>query len=403
MGFLNYCLSLAFSLFAVGLWIRFARRQSAATAAGFIGVIVLMLFTHPIPLLIVLAFVWSHIGLLLLQPYFSRDGRRSLASTFRESYREVLLAAMSSCSIAYVFLFVSTKKTGENLHHPFIQRGMIKDYFLLHPLVLTYGTLGARLYRLCLYVMIVAAFAMAFKGVRKRLRERSIRTTDLLVIGSGFLAVIYPFLPRSINGSDFFADRLVLYIFLFAIAGAAWDFKTDMRRESLVAGALALVTVLSIVVDDGQIRPTANTLMQIETDQLKPPGTRGIFIAAPVLPLERPITFDPYLWSASRYFRRANIIMLNAPWLDLPILPVGPASRLLTNMFPASILNYPDRFVGQILKHQEVRDLLSPKMDFLMFVGYTDRDPTVVDNVLKRTWAHPWNCSRTGWYSICTN
>ena len=95
--------------------------------------------------------------------------------------------------------------------------------------------------------------------------------------------------------------------------------------------------------------------------------------------------------------------MLNAPWLDLPILPVGPAGKLFANLFPARILNYPDRFVGGLLKSQQVRDSVTPMMDFMIFTGYTSRDPKVVDNVLKQTWTHPWNCHRTGWYSVCSN
>ena len=317
MGFVNYALSLAFSLFAFACWIRATKSQQLSSFIVFLLLTVLILFTHPVPLLLVVAFIWFDTAISFGQQYVTQRDSREHLSLLVAHYRMQLIAAfLATCTLGYIALFVNGKTTSENLQHRWIQGGMIRDFLRLHPLVMTWGTLGASAYRLYLYALLATAFLVGFRGFRERMSSRTLSASDLMLAGAAFGTVFCPLLPRSINGSDFFADRLVLYIWLLALAGAAAVVVLGKFGKIVLAGIVTLVSILSLVVIDQQVRPAAKLLMAIEEDETPSYGNKGIFIDAPIAPGDEKLTFDPYFWSSARYFRRSNTIMLNPPWLD---------------------------------------------------------------------------------------
>ncbi len=54
MGFVNFCLSFSFVFWALGLWLRFAGRMAYGARMGFVLLAILTMFTHPVPLLLLL-------------------------------------------------------------------------------------------------------------------------------------------------------------------------------------------------------------------------------------------------------------------------------------------------------------------------------------------------------------
>lgn len=402
MGFMNYSLSLAFSLVAIAIWLRASQANATVRYVLFFLTLVLILFTHPVPLFIVIAFIGSHTALGLWRRHIAKRSGLELSSLHGSS-KQVITALLSCGLLIYVFAFVSGKKTAENLHHQLIQRGMLRDFFHLRPLMMIWGSWGALMYRTMLFVLLAGALYIGLRGLLFRLKRWEIDAPDLMVVGAACLLALFPFIPRSINGSDFFADRLVIYIWLFAIAGASAYITPGLRSEKSLIVVVVCTVLLTVWSDDRQVRSAAQKLMQMERVDQPTAGSRGIFIYAPIEPGSERLTFGAYQWAAARYFRRTETVLLNAPWLDLPILPLAPTNKLFTNLFAASLINRPDFFSGELLRSQKARDLVGGASDFILFVGYSDRDPKVVDNLLKQRWQSSWNCIRTGWYSVCTH
>ena len=407
MGFHNYCLALAFSFVSMTLWFRGARTNNNLFRAAFLISCVLMLFTHPVPLFMTLAVVVGELVLRIGKLYFSEGRSLGAVLATRSLRTDLMSAGLAFCSVAYIALFVSGSRTAENLHHKLIQGRMLLDFVKARPLILVFGNTWARLYRLFLFAALGCCLGVAFSSLRKRLcrmRFSGLQPSDVFVIAATLLLVLYPVIPRSVNGSDFFADRLVIYIWTFAIAGAAANVELRFEQKKIVERIASVVAIAVLAFSDKEFRLAAHNLERIEQAKLPSHGKRGMFINGPVGPSIALMNFDPYFWSSARYFRRTDSVMLNAPWLDLSILPVAPKNRLLANLFPPNILNRPDIFAETLLSSGKARDLINPELDFIIFVGYSSvRDPNSKHDLLKERWGRTWECQRDQWYAICSS
>jgi len=406
MGFHNYCLSLALSFLSIALWFRATANDRTSYRIAFLLSCLVMLFTHPVPLFMTLAVIGGDLLLRVAKLYVAPQEASSGLISDSSIRRDLLFAFLAFCSVGYIVVFVSGSRTAEDLHHKFIQGRMLLDFVKARPLIIVFGNLWARLYRIFLFALLGCSFWVIFRNVKERWSVSGIRGLkghDVLSLGAACILFLYPLIPRSINGSDFFADRLVIYVWMFAIAAAAASLKLSPKQLRILAGVAAVLAVGVLAYSDGEIRSTAHNLEKIEHPNIMPPGYRGIYIDAPNRPASFFLNFDPYVWSSARYFRVTKSVMLNAPWLDLSILPVAPANKLFTNLFPPKVVNYPDTFAELLLKSQRARDAVRPDLDFIIFVGYNGRDPNAVNNILKRPWSRTWNCRRDQWYSICAS
>jgi hypothetical protein len=406
MGFHNYCLSLALSFLAIAFWFRAAATDRVAYRLGFLLICLVMLFTHPVPLFMTLAVVAGDMLLRMVKLFYAAKG--SVTSIWADAAlrRDLICAALAFCSVAYIAIFVSGSRTSEDLHHKFIQGRMLLDFVKAKPLILVFGNIGSRLYRIFLFALLGASLWVIYRSLRRRLSSAGftgLRSLDVLSVGAASILFLYPFIPRSINGSDFFADRLVIYVWMFAIAGASAGLTLRPAHLRLLTGVATIVAVGVLAFSDKELRTAAHNLEKIEHPTIMPPGHRGIYIDAPVEPATFFLNFSPYIWSSARYFRVTGSVMLNAPWLDLSILPLAPVNRLFTNLFQPKVVNYPDTFAELLLKSQRARDMIKSDLDFIIFVGYSGHDPNTVDNILKRRWSRTWDCRRDQWYAICSS
>lgn len=392
MGFHNYCLSVSMAVGAMGFWLAATKRRAWHLWVAFLSLIVLMLFTHPVPLFMVLAFV---AGELVVRAF--RERRRTLA-VMRV---DVGVAAASYCTLAYIALFVSGQRSVENLHEHYPRRAMLHDFIRLKPLSMTANTLGSQIYRLALYALLAGAIVVALRGVRRRWKMREPHVSDLLLAASLGLGMLMPLLPRSMNGSDFFSDRLMLFVWIFALAAAAARLctKIAVRKALVVAGFVFSLASLSLA--ERWVRPTAEKLMAIETGPIAAQNQRGIFVDSPALPEATNLTFDPFNWAGARYFRRSNSIMLNSPWLDLPILPLAPKGDLFANLFPPRLNNYPQRFRSVLLETPAQRDRIAPLLDVVVPIGFAAPGSEQLDPMMTATWPREWQCRSNAWYFVC--
>jgi hypothetical protein len=126
-----------------------------------------------------------------------------------------------------------------------------------------------------------------------------------------------------------------------------------------------------------------------------------MFVDSPVLPEATNLTFDPYNWVAARYFRRANAVMLNSPWVDLPILPIEPRGKLFANLFSPYYNNYPQRFRAMLLEAPRERERIGPLIEFILPIGWPKAGSKKLDPLLKASWPEAWACEEREWFSIC--
>jgi hypothetical protein len=398
MGFHNYCLSLGFGLWALGIWFRAARSDNRALYLLFLLVIVLILFTHPVPLLFVLAIVAADVFIRLGQDAFFRaEPARQLLVGHRW---RILFAALAFSSLTYVAHFVNRSNTAKNLTEHFSRAEVASSLIRLDSLWFATGAMS-QLYRVALYASLLLSLYFAFHHLRHSWKNRELDASAVLLLCALAMIVVVPLLPRDMNGSEHFSDRLVICIWIAVIAAASSGPAFRPRLSNIVAISAALLALFAIGLADHLIRPVANRLSLIEQVPVKP-HRLGILLDAPIREHDPYLTFDPYArWAGARYFRRSNAVLLNSPWLDLPILPLGLRPNPLTDRFSPFELTVTPSFHQHLLASPADRQAVLSAIDLIVFVGRPQPRPSAPDPLLANDSAHRWRCTQNVWYFVC--
>ena len=398
MGFHNYGLSLGLSLFAISFWVRARTRDSNRARVAFVCLTFSMLFTHPVPLLMTL--LVSGMDLALGTSMALRSGETAALFRTRRQRADLLTLCAGSLPLAYIALFVSGTRTAQDLH--VLQLGMLRDLLIGRPLLLVEGTAGSLVYLLILFVLAAIGMMVAVYDLLQVWNSRQSNGRSALAATAIALTAFYPVIPRSLNGSNYFADRLVVYICLFLVVIMTPLFgAVTLRFRNIAGGVCVFISLYVLAIYDSDIRKVAHVMDRLEHANLVAPGPRGIFVDPPGIPVDVPLTYDPYIWSAARYFRETSTIMMNAPWLDLPILPIAAKDRLLARHFPGKLLNFPDRFTDLLLSDRKTRSEIGNQLDFILFMGVSGDKPESRDRVVEQRWPHPWTCTREDWFALC--
>ena len=405
MGFHNYCLSFAISFWGMGTWLAAVGERKLRLWIWFLLLVSLMLLSHPVPLLLTLAFIVGELLLRVIQDLLRRSGTGKSGFQKLVAYRsEILVAIAAYCSLAYIALFVDWQRTGENWTAHQNSPDVFAGYVSLKALSLVGDTEPGQIYCWSFYFVLALAFGLAVRGLWRRCRTLQLRVSDLLLVASLLLVYVIPQLPNTINGSDFFSDRLVMYVWVAALAAACGNPVPRQMRQAVCIVACVFAAV-AVSLADSYVRPVAKRIALMETSPIEHSGHRGIFIYTPIYkPLPQEIsglTFNPDVWVAARYFRRAGAVMLNPPWLDLPISPLKPRRQLLINIFPKRVSTYPDQLRWFLMGSQDARNTISGLADFILFTGATLPKPSAPDPLLQSEWPHPWSCEWNQWYSVC--
>ncbi len=219
MGFFNFTLGLGLLLVCAAFWQRIERHGGRALL-GFTLALIVLTFTHPVPLLLLILLCGLDLGLALLlrpprlrAPVWLRAQRLRLTGFFF-----TLLAA------GFPALALDSSKasrTGELLgfHLPFVRTS------LLLAGVSPYNTrshdLAINLYRFSLYAILAGALWAGARAGLRAVRRRRANFGLTLWVATVLLIVALPFLPSQVNGSDFFSTRLVFLLWPGALLGAS--------------------------------------------------------------------------------------------------------------------------------------------------------------------------------------
>jgi hypothetical protein len=343
MGFLNYSLAIGLFFLAAGLWIRAGGgiRAGGVRTAGkaplwlpFVITVIVLTLTHPVPLLLLIAFC----GLDLLREVFE-DYRndRSLAGSGERTgfslrnYRWQFLAFGAAClSFLYPLASADRSRSVANLHSTALHTdGVISGIVLfgISPFDTRSTNLLIDLYRLGLYSILFVCLALAARGWVTRWRAHTLGPGDTMLIGAIAVLIAIPILPQEMNGSDYFAQRLMIFPWLAAMAAAGHD-RLPGRLARIAPAFAVVMAALTLLPAEIFIRPVARQLASLEAQPVED-HTGGLAMLDPAMlkavRVEHQLGFNPYLWSGALPLVHADDVMLNSPWMDLTIMPLQAA------------------------------------------------------------------------------
>jgi hypothetical protein len=310
LGFLNYSFGVALLLFLCGYWMRFSASLTGGRAALLFVGLILMLFTHPVPVAVFLLFIGVYFVADLVQDGVLRTRLRPL----------VLMAAMGTTALAWVGLFVDRSRTGPT-DPSFASVFGWFDAIATEVQLYHVAPFTALRYRAGpILLTLIACFAMIAGSWKD---GRRLRTGPVALAVAGWICfVLFCIVPPRINGSFYFAERFPILWVLFSLAAAA-GLGLPPRWNAAAGGVGACVTVCLLAMQWGQISRMGAQIAPVLNAPPAAAGSVGLIIGSKK---EEPegLAFDPYMWSGAHYCQRSGAILANEPWMDLPIIMLRP-------------------------------------------------------------------------------
>lgn len=420
MGFTNYCLSFSFALWALGLWLRLGGEREIVKRLAFFVLLVLITLTHPIPLLLVLAF-----GGVDLLCRFVAD-RRGLRPISRQHLTAgALTLASGLLCVLYVKAFTVAHPLAQrtpvfgSLSQQILRR--IKDILIMKNVEVLYGHWWqVETYRICLGLILVAATFLAVQQWRQHRRVRVWTNSDTATIFAACVAVVLPLLPSDLSGAYYFFERLneLLWVVML-LAASGW--APTMQVSGAQGGAIVarnlpaqakvnrfavvfslVLTAIILHIANATLRPFANRDYRMAHVDLP---MRGQFAMVLDGGQERKYRWsgppwDPYYWDTVALLRRNEAIMVNAPWLDSPIIPLAETETEPGATLTPLLANSPVVLGDQLKESAALRSRLLDKTDFAFFspVRYGS-SKTGVPSLLGTGWA--CHIPTGGEYRVC--
>jgi hypothetical protein len=258
-----------------------------------------------------------------------------------------------------------------------------------------------------LYALLLASLALAAAGFLRRRRARQLRPSDSILVLAVAILLAIPFLPPSMNGSDFFSQRLMIFPWLGAIAGAA-GYATP-RRLALIAPSFAVVlTLTTLLPAEIFFRPVAHQLFALENQPL-PQHALGLAILDPAMlkavRVQHQLGFNPYLWSGVLPFLQADDVMLNSPFMDQKITPLMPAPGGDLLIDQMSSPEEAERLINGNINLPSLppatRSTLLASTRLVVFVAAPEEVQQGLAPLVGKSLAAHYACTSHTWYLVC--
>ena len=407
MGFANFCLSLSFALWAIGLWLRFTSSPQLGRRVLFLLLLVLITLSHPVPLLIVLVFA----GLDLLCRYVFAASLGTRPLFLRQNLRNILTLAAGALCLLYVKAFT--------VAHPLQQRtaahGSVAHQILLRAariasaksVGLLYGHWWqVLLYRAGLVVLLLVPAVLAAVQFRRSRRDARWTPACTCFVFLLLLVVALPLLPSDFSGAYYFSERLTILLWILALlAASAWEPASpelsspepgpaEPRAEIAAIVFAAALSALLLHLADTSLRPlAARDRLLSETALPEIAGHRALVLAGPFTdPAFGRIApaWNPFLWDTVALLRRNNAILENAPWLDSPIIPLAPTPALSGAWLARMLANSSSELTPALEHSPSLQRTFLGGSDLIFF---SPIQPGQIPS-LKPFLAPPWTCSQ---------
>ena len=406
MGFVNYALATGLACLALALWCGNAQRPALLPRLYFLVLLSAVILTHPVPWMLVVAFIVFDLALRAVRFRMRRSG--TWGELFSRPFRlDVLTAMIASLGIFFLLSFRNIE--GSAIHSvpsegPFLHAlfKRLVDYRHLFGMVLFVdGSRVSHLYRLLFLPAVLTLIALAVWALMRAWQAHD--TTPRLTWGLfalGFL-LVFPLIPANLNGSYFFAMRLMFVIYT-CLAVAASAVMASRRFVVPVAVAFAVLSLFTLGLAHRRISPVAREIAALQAAPAVQTGRPGLL----VWPQDRttgPLAFNPLLWAGAGYARQHGSVLYNTTWLELAIIPIKVKPQALPlldgrfSILPARVApNRRSLFLTPELQQQT-----------LSRVGYAVgiHAPGMPGADLLSSSAAPtpgWQCSQTADWQVCT-
>lgn len=406
MGFYNYCLAIGMALWALGFWYRAVQKRSHRLWLAFLITVVLMVLTHPVPLVFIYVLVGVDVGWRFCQDLSRRGaGAASFKASLRHLRSDLVYMLLSWATIGYIFLFVDKHKVMSNVLETYDRKAELIKLFKLSTIAMFSGSNSIVIvYRLSLYAILLLSLFLACAAAKRQWASRAYSPATAILVCTLILTIIIPILPPVINGANYFSQRLVVFVWIGALAAASGFRGFNRSRETILATSVLLYSVAVLVLANSMIRPVAAQISEIETAPIRNAGLTGLTLSLPDAPVTTNLNYVPYYWVGARYFRRSHSTLLNGGFLYEPYLPLGSHIGQLSPQLDAAIQNSPGDAYQLLLRSASARHQIMPHANLLIFTGRIKRDEllTVVNGLDGSEPTRAWACDSRGWYSVCT-
>ena len=404
MGFVNYVLAAGIACFALAAWCSGAKTPALLPRIRFLLLLAGVLVTHPVPWMLVTAFVFLDLALRAI--HFRRcNGTWNGLST--RPFRLDLLAALTGC-LGYSFLRSFRNLEGSTIHAvpsegPFLHAllARLEDYRHSRGIELFVdGSTSSHLNRLLFSPAILVLIALAGWSMVRAWRSRDSGPHMTWSFFALAFLLILPFIPANLNGSYFFAMRLLFLIYTcLAIAASAMPLS---RRIAMPMGvAFAALSVFTLVLAQQRITPVAYEIAALQSAPAVDTGRPGL-ILWPEANTTGPLSFGPLLWAGAGYIRQHNAVLYNTTWLELAIIPVKVRPQALPGL-DGQFSIVPPRVAP---KRRGLFETPASQAQTLSRVGYVVgvHAPGVPGHDLLADSQKPapgWACTQTGDWQVC--
>ena len=334
LGFYGYTLAIGLALIAMAEWLRTDRSRPVRRIV-FLALTVATLFAHPVPYLLLVAFCW----LAVLAGWSNRHKNGIDQVAIQPPTRADIIVL---CAATALFLYIKHYSHSGMLWN--YQWGAEWNAKLLRIIDVfrTWSILPLKVtaYNAVLGIVLIAITVAALVWARRESRAGSI-TRAQLVAGFALLVLFsLPLLPRTMNGSGFFADRFAIWppLLLVAAAGAV---KLRRMTDIAMAGTAAALLALTLFFLNSYLAPIARA----EDVSSIPKGMlAGQRVYAYDGSRTAHLTYDPFLMAPVRAVDRAGAMLVDSPWTDLQIImldEVGPKVKFTVEAGPQSLTGAP--------------------------------------------------------------
>ncbi|MGD0157681.1 MAG: hypothetical protein ABSB50_16420 [Terracidiphilus sp.] len=315
MGFVNYALGMALSLFLIGFWMRWMKDLTLLRIGILFAGFLLLAFTHPVPLAAFLAFACLYTCAMVLQDTSGRH--RTLRTSLRELGRPIaVLAVMGIAFCLWILRFIGHIPKPHKV--PDVPRSIFIRFsteILLHRLESPY------VYKLACAVF-VALVAITAAGVVSAVWSKRAKIDVLSLLPILFAVFFFTLsftVPEFLIGGSYLGERFSIYWVVFLFAGAAAI--NPPRWCTSAVGIVALTGAMVVVYS--QWHYLSSTARDLD-NALNVPLVKSGSLGAIVTESSRLEFIDPYTWAAATYFRESQAILTNAPWTDLKFIMLRP-------------------------------------------------------------------------------
>ena len=387
MGFVNYCLSLGFAMWSIGLWLRLPAHRGLRLRALFLGSIVLVTLSHPVPLLLVLAFC-----ALDLAGRWVMGHRASKESGPRSLIHDAITLCVGAFALLYVKAFAAS--------NPLAQRTVVPGSALHKAVMYWLGylqgkslalVLGQRppllVYRAGLVALLAGALALAALQFRRDRRRRLWTAGDAFFVLSVGLLVLLPWLPSDLSGAYFFPERLSVVVWIFALlAAAGWcpecedaaqGEKPASELKASRALALSVVAAMACMLFEANelLRPFAEADAAMSRTTLPIGGEPTLFLESAHRPANVGAgpAWNPAYWSGVHLLRANGAVLANGPWLDSPIIPLALQPGRAGANLPPILANSPHALTEALEASAALRE---PLLSGVQAIVFTPVDPS---------------------------